>query len=118
MGRKRNQGKARRAAKAKAREEAEEEGRNNNDQATADVKKQALATLMQQLPCKHGVGVHCLSPSDISFQLVFTFRKEFCGARKEDVNAAGGLSTYLVAAHNATWDEFAEVWNDCISFCA
>ena len=52
MGRKRNQGKARRAAKAKAkaREEAEE-GRNNNQVTMVDGQQQKLAAaLMQEWP--------------------------------------------------------------------
>ena len=91
MGRKRNQGKARRAAKAKAREEVQNE----------EISRLLTANERQQ--CKHG-----LSPvvsSDIT-QFVGAFRREFY-----EYSQRGDLSGFI-DAKEATGAEFAEVWND------
>ena len=111
MGRKRNQGKARKAAKAKA-EDAE------------GVKKlQQLglshAKMLQDgtvFICLHGAGPLCFE--GICHEFVTAFREEFYAEafRKEFFYAANhigdSLSSCLIAAEDATVDEFAEVWND------
>ena len=121
MGRKRNQGKARKAAKAKAREEAEENGRNNNSQSTTSgpVVQSLLSAQRQQLQaggvytkCKHGLFDPPV-PIDIfslpSFQFVTLFNESLGEADEK-----GGLSfsDCLIAAKNATWDQYADVWKD------
>ena len=116
MGRKRNQGKARKAAKAKAREEAERRG---DDHQTADSSEEfpsAVEMRCQLIPiglnkecgCTHGfnpVG----QVKYMSFDFITTFHSAFidglrCGGRT--------LSECLVDARSATWEEFADVWND------
>ena len=111
-GRKRNQGKARRAAKAKAkasREEAEQRG----DDQTAN-SEQSLLTQLRQLQideekCTHGAEGD-VSTDDSVVQFINAFRKSFdeavsCG----DLN----VSQCLVTAQGATWDEFSDnVWKD------
>ena len=107
MGRKRNQGKARRAAKVKAREEAEAV-----DDQPANSSEQSLSALMRQLQideqkCRHGLFDPSIS-TDIT-QFVNAFHSSFreillCGDRT--------LSQCLVDAKIATKDEFAALWND------
>ena len=120
MGRKRNQGKARKAAKAKAREEADERGNNNNNNQTTNNGPGQSSLMMRQLQlqadganttCRHGFDPLSVS-TDIfvrSFQFVPAFQKSFDEAAKR-----GGLSfsNNLVDAKNATWDEYADVWTD------
>eukprot|EP00984_Skeletonema_dohrnii_P027596 scaffold17192_cov90-Skeletonema_dohrnii-CCMP3373.AAC.2 len=115
MGRKRNQGKARKAAKAKAEEAAEE----SNNQRT-NGRQQSLATQTQQLHvgaasphdtmrCFHGFDP--LSVDDICFQYANVFSHAYVRETAKDGDA--NLSDCLTAAKNATIDRFADVWNDC-----
>jgi len=116
MGRKRNQGKARKAAKAKAEEAAEE----SNNQRT-NGRQQSLATQTQQLhvgpASPHDTTIKCLhgfdplSEKDICFQYANAFREAYNYKNRQDCDA--NLSSCLIAAHKATTlDRFADVWND------
>eukprot|EP00984_Skeletonema_dohrnii_P018324 scaffold8534_cov79-Skeletonema_dohrnii-CCMP3373.AAC.1 len=118
MGRKRNQGKARKAAKAraKAREEVEE----SNNQRTNGQQQQSLAEQMQQLQignsnflltsgsdatkCRHGFE----EMDNMCIDFVSAFRK----AVQKAVKRGESTLSCLVEAKNATMDEFAGVWND------
>ena len=116
MGR-RNQGKARRAAKAKAREEA---GRRGDDLQAANSSAQPSSLALGQVPkmCTHGytdpVGSTNIFPVR---EFVTAFRSSFfeCG----DNSVTGCLED----AYNATWDKFSDVWNDptkleiAVSYC-
>ena len=104
MGRKRNQGKARRAAK-KAREEAERRG------DAANSSEQSLAAQMRQLiqavgACKHGCDPPP-SPDNFSIQFICAFGKSFDEADGGEYNR---LSDCLEEAKNATLalDEFVD----------
>ncbi|KAK1734213.1 hypothetical protein QTG54_014980 [Skeletonema marinoi] len=111
MGRKRNQGKARKAAKAKAKEE--ERGNNNNNQRRNE-RQQSLAALLQQLQsgaasdttlCRHGFE----QIDKMCTDLVIAFRDAFYD------NTDGGdadILDCLIAAEDATMDKFADVWNN------
>jgi len=120
MGRKRSQGKARKAAKAKAREAAEEERGHNNNQTT-NGRQQSLADQMQQLEmignmsrhdttikCRHGFE-ETETLADFSSEFILAFREAFYGVANE---GGAALSACLIAAAKATKDEFATVWND------
>ncbi|KAK1734230.1 hypothetical protein QTG54_014997 [Skeletonema marinoi] len=111
MGRKRNQGKARKAAKAKAEEEAKEERGNNNQ--TTNGRQQPLAELQQlelgaapissdTTKCWHG------------FEKIDNLCSEFIVAFSDAVHDAGkrGLPGCLIVAEDATKDKFAVVWKD------
>ena len=126
MGRKRNQGKARKAAKAKAREAAEEEREHNNidDQTTdANGRQQSPADQMQRLQsgnvsrhdttitCKHGFEQTDMRVRATCSEFVTAFRD----AISDVVKGSGGgadVSICLVEATKATKDEFADVWHD------
>ena len=110
MGRKRNQGKARRAAKAKAREEVED-GANNNNLTTAN-----NGTRKYKSPTE--VFMDSNSPKcwhNGNDSLVFTcpfvdkFHESFI-----DSAARGdrSLPECLMAARHSTMNEFADKWND------
>ena len=108
MGRKRNQGKARKAAKAKA----EERGNDNNNQRTSE-RQQSLAAQMQQLQigappdttkCRHG----CQHLDKMCIHFVVAFRDAFY----DDTGGGAAILDCLIAAHNATIDNFADVWNN------
>ncbi len=109
MGRKRNQGKARKAAKAKAKQEAEE--RENNQ--TIDERQQPGAAQVQRMQsgnittkCQHGISV---PETDISFRFIIAFYESFHAARGDNLS----ISDSLEAAVNATTNEFfAEVWSN------
>ena len=90
MGRKRIQGKTRKAAKEKAREEKAIE---------------LTALTMQQLPCRHGAELLSLKElrNCVQFMLLFTDKFFACGPQ---------LPKRLVDAKNATWDEYADMWED------
>ncbi len=108
MGRKRDQGKARKAAKAKAKQAAEERG---NNQAASNELEQSLAAQTQRMQigeCMHGID-H-LSSREISSQCQFmsAFFKPFEEARGSDTP----LPDCLLAARDATMEEYADVWND------
>ncbi len=116
MGRKRNQGKARRAAKAKAKEEAER--RESNNKVITDGPGQSLtATQMRLLQigekCSHGFDYD--STNDFCFESLRAFNSSF-----EDVKNGGevvrsgdrSLSDCLLHAKNATMDQFADFWSD------
>eukprot|EP00984_Skeletonema_dohrnii_P008590 scaffold3171_cov84-Skeletonema_dohrnii-CCMP3373.AAC.4 len=95
MGRKRNQGKARKAAKAMARE-AEEVCGNASPHDTT-------------ITCRHGFDR--LSEKDICFQYANAFREAYNYKNCQDCDA--NLSSCLIAAHKATiLDKFAEVGKD------
>eukprot|EP00984_Skeletonema_dohrnii_P007848 scaffold2899_cov85-Skeletonema_dohrnii-CCMP3373.AAC.4 len=116
MGRKRNQGKARKAAKARAK--AREELFNNNP--VTNERQQLLAEQMQQLEngnsnflstsgsdttkCYHG----CKEMDNMCIDFVSAFGDAVYEADKRGEST----SQSLVEAKNATMDEFADVWND------
>ncbi len=107
MGRKRNQGKARRAAKAKA-----EERGNNNGQTTAKEQEQSPAAQLQQVQsaipeCGHGFTFKAEGISVFS-QFVHAFNRAFAAARGSNAS----LSQCLTAAQSVTMLEFADVWSD------
>ena len=115
MGRKRNQGKARRAAKAtKAREEAKERGDDQTANSGPSLEAR-LRQLVRQLQideetCAHGAEGD-VSTDDSVVQFINAFRKSFdeavrCGDRN--------VSQCLVTAQDATWDEISDnnVWGD------
>ena len=105
MGRKRNQGKARKAAKAKAREEATE----SNNQVT-NQQRQSLADRLQtgnsnSTKCYHGFEKMNKISRDITANFVEAFHACFQRGSNSVFNS-------LVTAENATMEEFAEVWTD------
>eukprot|EP00574_Skeletonema_japonicum_P000413 CAMPEP_0201739022 /NCGR_PEP_ID=MMETSP0593-20130828/45556_1 /ASSEMBLY_ACC=CAM_ASM_000672 /TAXON_ID=267983 /ORGANISM="Skeletonema japonicum, Strain CCMP2506" /LENGTH=267 /DNA_ID=CAMNT_0048233259 /DNA_START=26 /DNA_END=829 /DNA_ORIENTATION=+ len=107
MGRKRNQGKARKAAKAKAREEDEE----RMNETTINGRELALEAQthwiqISDAKCMH--GFHPLPSREISSQ----FAPEFFGSFHEARGSGNPLPTRLIAAHNATIVEYADVWKD------
>ena len=133
MGRKRNQGKARRAtkAKARAREAAEEEERNyqttnDNDnerqeQQVPEPEAEAQSSQLQigndapiadndALTCRHGLIPLSLSlPADKTCtEFVIALKKSYYEAGKNDPRPA----SCLIDAENSTKVEFAEVWKD------
>ena len=111
MGRKRNQGKARRAAKAKAREEAEEDGANNNqvttnNNGTRKYKSPTKVLMDSNNPkCWHN-GNDSL---DFSSPFVDKFHESFIDAATRGERS---LPDCLIDARSATMDEFADVWHD------
>ena len=133
MGRKLNQGKARRAAKAKARarEAADEEERNykttnDNDnerqeQQVPEPEAEAQSSQLQigndapiadndALTCRHGLIPLSLSlPADKTCtEFVIALKKSYYEAGKNDPRPA----SCLIDAENSTKVEFAEVWKD------
>eukprot|EP00985_Skeletonema_marinoi_P018058 scaffold10022_cov156-Skeletonema_marinoi.AAC.15 len=120
MGRKRNQGKARKAAKAKAREAAEEERGHNNNQTT-NGRQQSLADQMQQLEmignmsrhdttikCRHGFEQTDMRVRATCSEFVTAFRD----AISDVVKCSGGGADVSICLVEATKDEFADVWHD------
>jgi len=122
MGRKRNQGKARKAAKAQAREEAKEGRGNDNNNQRRNERQKSLAAQMQQLElsaapvssdttkCRHGcehLDNMCIGEKCIDF--VVAFREAF-----HDAGRGADIVVCLTAAHDATIaiDKFADVWKD------
>mmetsp|Transcript_29811 Transcript_29811/g.46743 ORF Transcript_29811/g.46743 Transcript_29811/m.46743 type:complete len:281 (+) Transcript_29811:231-1073(+) len=109
MGRKRKQGKARKATKAK--QEAEERDNHTNDE-----RRQPPAAQIQQwqsgIPkCTHGVDDSITSEAEgisISSQFARAFHKSFQEAVIGDLT----LSNCLLAANSAAMDKFPEVRND------
>ena len=101
MGRKRNQGKARRAAKAKAREEAERRGDNTQALSAA---AQIQQFQIDEEKCKHGL----FDPSISTYitQFVDIFHSSFITSTQRNL----GLRLY--DAYNASRVQFAEVWED------
>ncbi len=127
MGRKRNQGKARRAAKAKQEAEgkkngqtatSEEERADNNGQtmpANTNDLGQALAVEIQRMQnddtkCKHGFDP--FSSGEISSQFVPAFVGSFEAGRVSGSGTSPTLQVCLIAAQKITMNEFADVWND------
>mmetsp|Transcript_25874 Transcript_25874/g.39752 ORF Transcript_25874/g.39752 Transcript_25874/m.39752 type:complete len:276 (+) Transcript_25874:53-880(+) len=120
MGRKRNQGKARKAAKAKANEEGEEERGNDNNNQTTSGLQQSLAAQLQQVvscdttTCRHGVE----KIDKMCIDFVDAFRKSFYNVNTANptiskcIERADEITGCLIAAQAATMDEFFEVWND------
>ena len=102
MGRKRNQGKARRAAKAKAREEAERRG---NDYQTADSSRLSQLQIGGE-KCKHGFDLKDDSPVGFIRNFPSSFRSAYASSEHRS------LPRWLVAAKKATMDEFADMWED------
>ncbi len=112
MGRKRNQGKARKAAKAKAKQEAEERENNNNQTTANEPEEQLTAAQMQRVQVQSG-NAKCLHGFDPDrkkncSQFATAFYKSFDEAIGRDISLVG----CLIAARDATMDEYAEVWND------
>eukprot|EP00984_Skeletonema_dohrnii_P011224 scaffold4462_cov119-Skeletonema_dohrnii-CCMP3373.AAC.7 len=113
MGRKRNKGKARKVAKAKAREAAEEE-RGDNSHATNGLQQSLIEQMQRRLQfgtsptqkCRHGFDNMFDS---ICAQFADAFRDAF-GDSTDDKN--NNLLDCLLAAEDATKDEFADVWED------
>jgi len=112
VGRKRNQGKARKAAKAKAEEEAKEERGNNNQ--TTDGRHQPLAAQMQQLEIGAAPTSSGTTKCYHGFEKMDNLCSEFVVAFSDAVHDAGkrGLPECLIAAEDATKDKFAVVWKD------
>ena len=116
MGRKRNKGKARRAAKAKAREEAATQtGSGHNNDRAATLPEQSLAAQMRQLQlqlrdkeCKHGL-FDPDSTNNIHIQFINAFNSSLIDALRSDCSPVSGC---LVHARSATLDEFSNVWKD------
>eukprot|EP00984_Skeletonema_dohrnii_P031519 scaffold24068_cov139-Skeletonema_dohrnii-CCMP3373.AAC.1 len=105
MGRKRNQGKARKAAKAKAEEEAKE---SNNQ--VMNQQRQSLADRLQigdgnSTKCYHGFEKMNKISRDITAK--FTEAFQACFQR-----GSNGILGKLIAAGNATIEEFVDVWTD------
>ena len=124
MGRKRNQGKARRAAKAKAIEAADDRGNNNQTMNSSEQSLSAAAQMRQlhvsEIKCSHGHEFDPSVPSDhFPIQFVKAFQKSFFEAIRYGVQPLEGLSH----AKNATLVQFADMWNDsakmemAMSFC-
>ena len=113
MGRKRNQGKARKAAKAKAREEAEDTRKENRfeEALTAEermIYKEALK-MRTQLPCAHNHGAVpvFVGVNDICCHFATALSLSF----HEPVELS--LWNRFTKARDATnCDEFADVWKD------
>ena len=114
MGRKRNQGKARRAAKAKAREEAYEGVNNNQAAGNSSEEQSSLAVQMRHLQigdkCRHDPNPNRYDgPAVELLRLLAKFHSSFvegfrCGNQS--------LWRCLMAAKKATLDEFSDKWND------
>ena len=108
MGRKRNQGKARRAAKAKAREEAKKEVDNQPANSPEQQSLSAAAQIQQfqidEEKCAHGLFDLSIS-TDIT-QFVDKFHSSFITSNKRN------LEFRLQAAEDATMPEFADVLKD------
>ena len=109
MGRKRNQGKAQRAAKAKAREEADVRGNNNQ---TGNSPEQSLSAQRRQLQireekCTHGYDRHTISKELMRF--VEAFNSSF---RKAIRSGDRSFSQCFIDVRKATWTEFTHEWND------
>ena len=129
MGRKRNQGKARKAAKAKARaEEAQERGSNSHMTTTIDEHGTVFNCMPINLPaipgsegekCLH--GAYSLPPPELyypsgSFLFLHAFRGEFDEATKrtKSIEKCLIVMNCLWEAHSATKDIYAEVWQNSV----
>ena len=137
MGRKRNQGKARkarRAAKAKAREEAvqaaQQEASDNNN-PTANNERQQLPEADEQessitnellfgfgdqvqavqIPPGEIICTHGFTPrsEQICIEFISTFTRQFF-----EFSGRKSLAACLEVADKATLDKFADVWNDSV----
>ena len=117
MGRKRNQGKARRAAKAKAREEAANQigsGHSNDRLSTLLTIRGTNVALHVGGPndegkCKHGLFDPDSTDNNLYLQFISAFTSSFHEAiRRSD----GPVSDCLIDARNATLDEFSNLWKD------
>ena len=107
MGRKRNQGKARRAAKAKAakaREDAQQ-SRGSSSQTTEAV---CIYKPGAEGKCYHGSDPSEVVHRSVSFRFLYAFRGEFEHAikRTPDVRKS------LLDARKATMNQYTEVWTD------
>ncbi len=124
MGRKRNQGKTRRAAKAKAKQEAEE--RRNNNQ-TIDERRQQLPLVGGQMQlmqsdndndnekCMHGVDDPTTASEAEGISICSQFVTAFYGSFEAAKKRNDSLSRCLTAARNATlwgYAAAAVVWCD------
>ena len=112
MGRKRNQGKARKAAKEAKSTEAMEVRENNDNQAAAS-EQPLSATQMRQSQsgekkCTHGFDLYNDLSTDMA-QFINAFRKSVVEA---DESGDRSFLQCLLAAHNVTLAEFADVWCD------
>ena len=117
MGRKRNQGKARRAAKAKAREEAQERRRINiYEEAVLEVKYQGICQGnvrcinqpgAEGKKCFHGAG-RLSQENSGSFLFLCAFREEL----EKAVGRTRDATSSLAEATRATSVQFEEVWRD------
>jgi len=118
MGRKRNQGKARKAAKAraKAREEAEEESNNQRTNG----QQRLLAAQMQQLeigngnllPTSGSDATKCRHGFEKMDNMCIDFVIEFRDAFHEAGNRGKSTFQSLVYAEDTTMEKFAVVWKD------
>ena len=110
MGRKRNQGKARKAAKAKAKQEAEERANNNGQTTANEPEEQVIAAQIQRMQsgnkCIHGFDP--LSSRDVVSRFVPAFLESFNEAESSGIS----LQECLLTAHKAMRDKCADVWND------
>ena len=135
MGRKRNQGKARKAAKAKSREEevvqAAQQGASASDnerqhQLPEAEEQEQESSITNELLFEFGDQVqHIISPPSeiicthgftphseyehICVEFIGTFSREFF-----ERSGRNSLAGRLEDAENATLDKFADVWNDYV----
>ena len=114
MGRKRNQGKARKAAKAKAREEEEVTRKKNNfeEALTAEERRIYFDDLKRrtQFPCQAG-SVHGAVPVVVGVNDICC---HFATAFSQSFYKSAGLPLWdrLIGARDAAMDGFANVVND------
>ncbi len=111
MGRKRNQGKARKAARAAKTNAEAKEGENNSQSQTAATTtnglEQSLAALPSLPQCRHGTDP--LTDEDICVRFVKAIQLEF----DSSCNRTNSVHHSMIAAQRATAiDVFAEVWID------
>ena len=112
MGRKRNQGKARRAAKAKANEEAGNH-QVESETTTLPEEQSLLVQILQlhfsEIKCKHGVE-RVVSTDNSVVQFMDAFKESFFEAiRRGDRPLDASI---FVDTKIATLDKFADMWED------
>ena len=112
MGRKRNKGKARRAARAKAREEEVDEGNNNPTANSCEQSSLSEAQMLQQFIDGEEKCKHAFDPSITTDDSVKGFVNAFTKSFVEAMERGQTLTDYLIEARDATLDEFADVWRD------
>ena len=99
---------SRKKAAAKARKAAKEAKAKAREKAREEQAKERVADQLLLQPCKHGVDPLSLKRNSIVFQFVRAFAKKIDDEFRDKSN----IAKCLVSAHNATLNEFADVWND------